>query len=160
MRARGKGSSVGRVEESSRAMLATARPSRFNLQSCSVSGLRRPSWSTTASNCRSKQRYTTILSFHESYLTGPPWVGMPSTVAIGDATTELNIYSTSINAMWVFSQRRPFLLENDDGHSLAGQYAGRGCNRRCRIKLVKIGLWVTFTLMFHTNKKNVKTLVL
>ena len=28
--------------------------------------------------------------------------------------------------MWVFSQRRPFLLENDDGLSLAGQYAGRG----------------------------------
>ena len=31
--------------------------------------------------------------------------------------------------MWVFSQRRPFLLENDDGLSLAGQYAGRGLHR-------------------------------
>jgi len=28
--------------------------------------------------------------------------------------------------MWVFSQWRPFLLENNDGLSLAGQYAGRG----------------------------------
>ena len=31
--------------------------------------------------------------------------------------------------MWVFSRRRPFLLENDDGLSLAGQYAGHDCNR-------------------------------
>jgi len=30
--------------------------------------------------------------------------------------------------MWVFSQRRPFLLENDDGLSLAGQYVGRATN--------------------------------
>ena len=34
--------------------------------------------------------------------------------------------------MWVFSQRRPFLLENDDGLSLAGQYVGRGANHAMR----------------------------
>jgi len=35
----------------------------------------------------------------------------------------------SINAMYfllIIRQRRPFLLANDDGLSLAGQYAGSG----------------------------------
>ena len=49
-------------------------------------------------------------------------------IKIPKAVILLSVYYVRCYLVYIYSMLRPFLLENDDGLSLAVQYAGRGNN--------------------------------